>query len=191
MEKLGYPKRDLMVTRVKAAKGSQEEAKEQFKSALEHFSAVLNFHGGTLQDKYEKLQAELDRSESKASDVKKRIAAVEAVSEALFDEWEGELRQYQNQTLRKDSERKLDQTRTKYEKMISAMRKVESKLDPALQPLRDDVLFLKHNLNAQAIASLNSELTSVEGNVTQLVRDLERSIIEADKFIDELGKSES
>src|ERR687885_1968611 len=46
MEKLGYPKRDLLVSRVQQARDSQQAAKEQFQSALERFRAVVNFRGG-------------------------------------------------------------------------------------------------------------------------------------------------
>jgi hypothetical protein len=121
MEKFGVHKRDIMVERVEEARDSQEEAKEQFQSALEQFSSVLNFKGGKLEDKYKTLQAEYDKSEAKADDVNKRINAVEDVSEALFAEWEDELDQYSNASLRRDSERKMVQTRRQYNQLIKAM----------------------------------------------------------------------
>ena len=94
MEKLGYPKRDLLVSRVQQARDSQQAAKEQFQSALEHFRAVAHFRGGELEAKYNALSAELERSEARAQTVHQRIAAVENVAEALFKEWEAELAQY-------------------------------------------------------------------------------------------------
>ena len=146
MEKFGVHKRDIMVNRVEEARDSQEEAKEQFQSALEQFTAVLNFKGGKLEDKYKTLQVEYDKSEAKADDVKKRIDAVEDVSEALFNEWENELDQYTNASLRRDSERKIVQTRRQYDQLITAMRKAEAKIDPVLRACKDQVLYLKHNL---------------------------------------------
>ncbi len=190
MEKLGYAKRDLMVSRVKAAQKSQREAKEEFSSALDRFKSVINFQGGTLQAKYEELSGQLERCESRARDVHNRIAAVQDVSEALFDEWKSELRQYKNQDLRRRSEDKLDRTKQLYEQLIEAMKNAESQIEPVLQPLRDNVLFLKHNLNAQAIASLGGELESVQSNVDQLLGDLERAIAEADRFIAEIDRKD-
>ncbi len=188
MEKLGYAKRDLMVSRVHDAKDSQQKAKTQFKDALEQFRSVIAVKGGSLEQKYAKLSKELEKSENQAAQVKKRIASVEEVSSALFREWKSELKQYQNETLRDESERKLELTKDRYEQMIGAMKRASSKLDPALQPLRDNVLFLKHNLNAKAISSLNDELMTVESNVDSLVADLQRSIDEADAFIGEMKK---
>ena len=183
MEKFGVHKRDIMVDRVEEARDSQEEAKEQFQSALEQFTTVLNFKGGKLEDKYKTLQAEYDKSEIKADDVKKRIVAVEDVSEALFTEWEDELGQYSNASLRRDSERKMVQTRRQYDQLITAMRKAETKIDPVLRAFRDQVLYLKHNLNAQAIASLQSELVGVESDIADLIQEMEKSIGEANSFI--------
>ena len=183
MEKFGVHKRDIMVDRVTDARDSQEEAKEQFASALERFSSVLEFKGGTLEEKYEQLKDELDRSEKKADEVHKRIAAVEDVSEALFEEWEDELSEYSSASLRKDSKKKLDQTKKQYAKLMTAMKKAEEKIEPVLRPLRDQVLYLKHNLNARAIASLQSELVNIETDVATLIREMETSIREADSFI--------
>src|SRR5882762_6037310 len=84
MEKLGYPKRDLLVSRVQQARDSQQAAKEQFQSALERFRAVVHFSGGELEAKYNELSAELERSDARAQTVHQRIAAVEDVAEALF-----------------------------------------------------------------------------------------------------------
>ena len=183
MEKFGVHKRDIMVDRVEAARDSQQEAKEQFQSALEQFSTVLNFKGGRLEDKYKTLQAEYDRSEARANEVRDRIEAVEDVSKALFDEWEDELDQYTSSSLRRDSEKKLALTRRQYEQLIKAMRRAEAKISPVLKALRDQVLYLKHNLNAQAIASLQNELVTVESDVAELIKEIEKSIGEADSFI--------
>ena len=183
MEKFGVHKRDIMVDRVEAARDSQEAAKEQFKSALEQFSSVLNFKGGKLEDKYNTLQAEYDKSKAKADEVKNRIDAVEDVSEALFSEWEDELGQYSSASLRRDSERKLVQTRRQYDKLIQAMRKAEAKIEPVLSAFHDQVLYLKHNLNAQAIASLQNELVGVQSDIAALIREMEKSIGEANSFI--------
>jgi len=186
MEKLGVHKRDIMVDRVKAARDTQNEAKEQFLTAMEQFKSVVNFQSGDLEKEYNKLNATLQKSESKAAEVRNRIKAVEDVSEALFSEWRSEIKQYTSDTLRKSSQQKYDVTKKKYTELMKAMKKAEGKLEPALAPLRDQVLFMKHNLNARAIAGLSNELISVQTNVDRLVRDMESAIAEADAFISSL-----
>lgn len=191
MEQFGYHKRDILTERVQEARDTQEGAKEQFQSALEKFSAVLNFHGGKLEDRYNQLKAELDRSESHAQAVRKRVASIEDVADALFAEWEAELHQYSNERLRRASARQLDQTRRQYASLIGIMRRAEARIAPVMSAFRDQVLFLKHNLNARAIASLQDELGSIEADIASLVRELEASIDEANKFIDAMGSAPS
>jgi len=188
MEKLGYHKRDLMVSRVESARDAQQEAKEQFKSALEKFSSVLKVDGGELEEKYDQLKTAYDTSNARAETVRDRIEAVEDVSEALFDEWQTELDQYTSESLRRSSARKLKQTRQQYTQLIGAMKRAEKKMEPVLLAFHDQVLFLKHNLNARAIASLQTELVSVEAEVNSLIRDMETSIKEADAFINAMAK---
>ena len=183
MEKLGVHKRDIMVNRVKEARDTQNEAKQQFLTAMEQFKSVVNFQGGDLEKEYNKLNATLQKSESKAADVRNRISAVEDVSDALFSEWSSEIKQYKSETLRKSSQQKYDITKKKYTELIKVMKKAEAKLEPALTPLRDQVLFMKHNLNARAVAGLSKELISVQTNVDKLVHDIESAIAQADAFI--------
>ena len=57
-----------------------------------------------------------------------------------------------------------------------------------LTVFHDQVLYLKHNLNAQAIAALQGELVNLEENIDRLVREMEASIREADQFISKLQK---
>ncbi len=189
MEKIGIHKRDIMVDRVEDARNAQEEGKEQFKSALARFTEVLNFRGGDLQDKYDKLNDEYERSEESAEEIRDRIEDVEDVADALFEEWEEELSLYTDQKLRRISSEKLKATRGQYHQLITAMKRAESKIEPVLATFRDRVLFLKHNLNAQAIASLQGELGTIESNVGSLIRDMEASIQEANAFMEEMKKA--
>jgi len=188
LEKIGIPKRDVMVHRVEKARDTQEETKQQFKSALEQFTAVTHFQGGDLEATYQKLNGEYEASVQKAEEVKKRIADIEDVSNALFSEWETELTQYGNAALRQNSQQKLTATRAQYEQLIAAMRRAEARIEPVLSVFRDQVLYLKHNLNAQAIVSLKGQLSTVQSDVSALVSAMEKSINEADAFIKTMEK---
>lgn len=183
MEKLGYEKRDLLVGDVKDARGAQDEAKKQFASALEEFTSVLGSPGGDLEAKYKKLDGVLRRSEVKAEAVHSRVREVERVATALFREWKSELGQYSSATLRQSSETQLRATERRYDDLMIAMKRASSRMEPVLKVLRDQVLFLKHNLNAQAIASIKNEIVRVESDVSALVKEMEAAIAEADRFI--------
>ena len=189
MEKFGFAKRDILVDRVEETRKAQTQAKEQFASALEHFLAVTHANGGELQQKYDELNREYQRSDARAKDVRDRIAAVEDVGDALFREWKQELGQYANASLRRESQRELDTTQRRYDTLIKLMHRSAERMDPVLAAFHDQVLFLKHNLNARALASLDTTHRELEADITRLISDMEASIREAEDFIKSLPAS--
>lgn len=183
MESLGVHKRDIMVERVEKARDAQQEGQEQFESALAQFKSVVTVKPGKLEKTYDKLNSEYEDSLASAKKISERIDSVEKVSDALFDEWQDELKQYSSKTLRRNSEQKLKATKQKYQQMIKLMRASEKRMDPVLQAMEDQVLFLKHNLNTRAIDSLRQEVVSIDNDVDRLVAALKQSITEANNFI--------
>ncbi len=186
MEKVGIHKRDILVDRVKNARDSQADAQKQFKSALEQFGAVVQLKDTDLKKAYEKLNGEYEACEEAAKDVSTRIEKVESVAGALFEEWEEELGLYQNAELRRASKSQLDTTRTRYRKMLAAMHQAEKSMEPVLRTFRDNVLFLKHNLNAQAIGSLQTEFSTLRGRIDGLIKKMNTAIESSDRFIADL-----
>ncbi len=185
-EKLGYEKRDLLRENVEEMREDQQKVGEQFESALEKIRAIYGLDGGDLEDRYDALRSEYDRAEERANDLRGRIDDVEDVAEDLFREWENEADQITDQRLRARSLQQLSQTRQRYARLADAMQQSESSMEPVLTKLRDQVLFLKHNLNAQAIGSVEDEALDIEQDVRLLIDDLRASIRRADEFIEQL-----
>ncbi|MCF7504258.1 DUF2959 domain-containing protein [Vibrio splendidus] len=188
MEQVGYHKRDIMVDRVEDAKESQQDAQEEFTSALEALSSLTNFSGGDLEDMYNQINDKYQDSEKAAQNVSDRIAAIEDVSDALFAEWQSELDLYTSASLRRSSEQKLRETQSSYKTMLSAMKRAEKKMDPVLNTLRDNTLYLKHNLNASAVGSLQGEFMSLEKDIAYAIEQMNAAIAESDKFLAQLNQ---
>ena len=191
MDKVGVHKRDILVDRVEEARDAQQDAKAQFKDALARYRSVVQVDGGELEERYEALDQEYQASEASAQQVRQRIAAVEDVADALFEEWQDELDQYSNANLRSVSAKELGRTRQEYRSLLLRMQAAEARIEPVLSVLRDQVLFLKHNLNARAIGALQGEYRTLQGNVDQLMREMQRSIDESDAFIRRLQSTAS
>jgi hypothetical protein len=188
-EKLGWEKRDILVDRVKDARDDQEAAKKQFQTTLDEFKSVTGFNGGDLEAKYKKLNSAYEASEKRANDVRDRIKSVQSVANDMFKEWQNELKEYQNQDLRRASEEKLNQTKDRYNQLIEVMQAASAKMDPVLAAFHDQVLFLKHNLNAEAISSLQQTAAGINTDVESLIKDMNASIAEANSFINDMNKA--
>ena len=182
-EKFGVYKRDLLKQRVTEARDGQKQAQEQFKDALTRLKEITRFQGGELERAYNSLKSEYDNCVSRAETVRKRIREVETVSGDLFAEWEKEIKQIETPSLRDSSRQKLDLTRQRYEEMHRALRSAEDSMAPVLSKFKDYVLYLKHDLNAQAIASLQGEATNIQADISQLIEAMNLSINRADEFV--------
>lgn len=187
-EKLGVEKRDILVDRVDNAKEAQQDAQQQFASALEELSQLIQFDGGELEKTYNALSDQLAQSRAASDAVTARVDKVEAVATALFEEWNTELGEYSNTELRRASEQKLKQTQRNYDAMMKVMRKAEASMQPVLTALNDNVLFLKHNLNANAIGALKTELTSVQKEIKQVISQMQASVAASDQFIRQMNQ---
>lgn len=183
MEGIGFEKRDILVDRVEDARDAQDAAAEQFADALEQFRSVVSVDGGDLEKVYDRLNGEFESSQARADKVTERIDAIGSVAEDLFEEWQEELEQYSSASLRSDSAAMLRDTKSRYSQLMSAMRRAESAMAPVLTAFQDQVLVLKHNLNARAIGSLRNELGNIERDTASLIAEMQRAIAEANTFI--------
>lgn len=183
MEKVGVHKRDIMVDRVEGARNAQQEAQEQFKSALEQFDSVVKLEETDLKKAYDRLNKEYEDCVSIADTVSSRIDKVKDVSEDLFDEWQDEIGLYENKELARSSKKQLTETKKRYQEMIERMEEAEKSMEPVLTLFRDNVLFLKHNLNAQAIGSLQNEFAGLQSEIDTLISRMSEAIDSSNAFI--------
>ena len=187
-EKVGVYKRDLLKKRVVSARDEEKGAQQQFKDALTHLKEITGFEGGELEKRYRQLQSDYDDSAARVGAVHKRVQEVETVAGDLFVEWDKENRQIETDALRETSRQQLNETRQRYEQMLSALKRSERSMDPVLHKLHDYVLALKHSLNAQAIAALVGESTKIQADVSKLIDEMNASIASADEFIRQMPK---
>lgn len=185
-EKMGKHKRDLLKDEVEEARDDQQKASDQFKDALTRLKEFYGYSGGDLETAHRKLNSDYEKCASRAEDVRKRISKVEQIAEDLFTEWETEIESYSNSKLKANSKERLNDTRVKFGSLRTAMNRAAHSMDPVLVQFRDQVLYLKHNLNAQAIGSLRGEVVDIEKEINQLIADMNKSILEANAFIQSL-----
>lgn len=183
MEKFGVEKRDLLKKAVINARDSQEEAATQFKDALTRLREMYAVDGGNLEKQYDQLKSDHEAAEKGAAAVQKRIADMDQVATDLFAEWEKEISEFTNPTYASNSRRQLNETRTKYQQLAASVKAAEASMQPVLKQLKEQVLYLKHNLNAAAIGSLRGEAASIQADIARLIDQMNSSVRQADEFI--------
>ncbi len=185
-EAIGIPKREQMVARVTDARDSQTEAKQQFQSALDEFLSVTKVDGGDLEVKYKKFKSEYESSVTAADTVNKRIADVQRVATALFAEWQKEIAEYSSANMKALAQTELASTQAQYDRLLSSMKSAAAKMEKPLANFKDQVLYLKHKLNARAIAGLEGTARDLTTDVAKLIEEMNRSIDESNAFIGQM-----
>lgn len=186
MKKFGVEKRHILVDRVEEARDGQEEVKGEFRTTLERFKELTGFDGEDLEKTYERLKDSYEDCAASAQEVRDRVKAVENVAKDLFDEWGEEADSIEKREFREESKRLLRETQGRYRDLAEAMEKAVVRMEPPLAAFHDQVLFLKHTLNAKMVASLKGQVAKVEGDVEALIREMEASIAEANRFIESM-----
>jgi hypothetical protein len=187
-EKMGKEKRHLLRDQVENSRSDQQKASEAFKDALTRLKEIYGLDGGDLEKMYNRLSDDYDNCRERAEIIDDRIEKIQTIASDLFSEWHQEIDQIQNPNFRSQSTRKLKATQSRFASLESTLLIARKRMNPVLSNLKDYVLYLKHNLNAQAIGSLKGEASSIETDVNRLVRDIQRSIKEADAFLKEFEK---
>jgi uncharacterized protein YukE len=185
-EMLGQEKRDLLRSNVESVQREQEKAADQFESALDRLRALTAVDAGELEDVYDELSGDYEGARGRADDIHDRVEKIDSIANDLFEEWEAEIGEISSSSLQGKSRQKLAETRRNYAALEASLRKSEASMEPVLTQLKDNVLYLKHNLNAAAVGGLSAEVTDIEGDIETLIADMRSSIAEAERFLNTL-----
>lgn len=182
-EMVGMEKRDIFKREVKNVQEEQEDTTKAFKDALTRLKDIYDFEGGDLEKQHNKFKSSYERANEESQELKARVAKVDKVAKDLFEEWQAELNEMKDPDLRKRSSSQLKETKSRYSGLEVQLKKSEKKIDPVLVKLKDQVLNLKHNLNARAIAGLKTESGKIQSDIESLIKEVEKSSKEAEALI--------
>ncbi len=191
MSTLGKEKRDILVQRIKDAKKDQDQTKQKLQTTMESFQALTGFKGGSLEKSYKRLNSDYESAASQTDKLHDKIQSIDQVSSDLFKEWQGEINAMDNGKLKSQDSVMLRNAKTRQATYMRAMRRTEDQIAPVLKAFHDQVLFLKHNLNARAIGSLKNTSAGLQSDVAGLVQSIDASSQEADKLISSLAASDN
>jgi chromosome segregation ATPase len=182
-ESLGKEKRDLLKDKVESTRDQQLDTAEQFEDALSALRAAYNPEPSELSALYDSLKAEYESSESETQALQSRIESMHNVAADLFAEWEEEAESIDNKRFRSDSLQKLTATKNRYQQMRGRLLSSAAKMNRVLSQFRDYVIYLKHNLNAQSLNSLEKEAVSIETDIRTLISQIQSTVNDTEDFI--------
>lgn len=182
---MGYEKREVLAKNIEEMKEDQEDTRETFRDALQTLKMDHNIASTKLEDFYDDLKDHYEDADEEAKDLRDRVKRVDEIAEAMFEEWDSEISTMSSNSLKSKSRQKKRQTERKFATLQTKTKKVVSSLDKPLARLRDQTLYVKHNLNAQSLDIFQAENKDIAQDVEKLLASIDRSIKEADQFLKE------
>ena len=101
------------------------------------------------------------RSEQQAQKLRSSVSPMRSASEPVFGRWAADLAAYTNPRMRQHSERRLADTRSRFNAIIAAIEPTQAAYETLNMGLRDIALFLGHDLNAAALSEIEGDVRAL------------------------------
>ena len=185
----GHRQTDRLISRADRALRSIGEAKEQLQTTLEIYNSIFE-GGGDTRRIHRDLTRAIDRSEDRREDVRRRVADMESEAHTFFAQWMKSLDEISSESLRQRSQARLNEARVRYGEILTEGRTASAMFEPLMGALRDQVVFLGHDLNPSAIASLKPDAEKLNAQAESLLSGIERTQRKISGYIASLKPSE-
>ncbi len=160
---------DDLVAAVENVQKELDVSKGTMLAAVQGLQAITapDFQGDAVKA-YEQLVDVVENSEDQAEDLRKSIEKMQAEAVPVFDQWTKDLEAYSNPEMRQRSQARLSAARERYDAVVAAVEPVLVEYEAINQSFRDHVLFLKHDMNPAALATIQDDVRRIAKDATSL-----------------------
>ncbi|MCK6460067.1 MAG: DUF2959 domain-containing protein [Planctomycetes bacterium] len=160
---------DDLVAAVENVHKELDASKGAMLAAVQELQTVTapDFSGDAVKA-YEKLVDTVENSEDQADELRNRIEKMQAEAVPVFDQWTKDLEAYSNPEMRQRSQARLSAARERYDAVVAAVEPVLVEYEAINQSFRDHVLFLKHDMNPAALATIQDDVRRIAKDAASL-----------------------
>jgi ElaB/YqjD/DUF883 family membrane-anchored ribosome-binding protein len=144
-------------------------AKDKAHGALHALTQLVapGFTGDAAKS-YAGLRADIEESEKQTQALHRSLTPMSDAAESVFQRWTADLESFGNTRMRQRSQTRLDETRARYQGLLTSTQSALLSFDAFNADLRDQALFLGSDLNAAAIASILPDLRTLHEQAKEL-----------------------
>lgn len=160
---------DDLSERIEEVHVATEVSKERMNAAVEALRSMTSsdFRGDALVAHAE-LTRSIESSEEQAETLRDHVTEMKDTASELFERWAQDLEGFTNAEMRQSSQKRLEDTRTRYQTIVAAVDPALWSLDAVNRDLRDHALFLGHDFNKSAVASVRPGVEALGKQRTEL-----------------------
>jgi hypothetical protein len=159
------------------------DTKLQLVKTLDIYNALMADDAKDRKKLYNSLQKEMENTEKRRATIGEVAATMSAEADTLFKQWTDSAAAIENADLRKKSEERLAATKASYAEIGTVGQKASDLYGPFMKDLQDQVTFLGHDLNAEAVASLKPEAAKINEAASKLIQSIDDTITTANTNI--------
>ena len=130
------------------------------------------------------LVARVEASEEQAEELKDTIEEMTDSAEPVFEQWKENLESFTNPEMRKLSQKRLHETRKRYEEVLAVVEPALVGYETVNKSLRDYVLFLTADLNPTSLAAVRGDVKVVARSMANLDSEFHDCLVAARSYID-------
>ena len=152
------------------------QAKLQFQKTMDVYNAVLADDAKDRKALYKKLQGEMETTEKRRADVLRADDEMKTDADIVFKSWADSTGAIASPDLKKRSEERLAKTKERCAQIQAAGHRVGEAYLPFMSTLKDQVTYLGHDLNAEAVASLKKDAAKVNAQAQEVTKRVDEAV---------------
>jgi hypothetical protein len=176
---------DDLISHVERMQVESLVGKEKARAALTELQTLTapDFQGDPRQT-YAQFVAAIEQSEAQARTISTNIVPMKETAETMFQQWTEDLESFGNSRMRARSAMRLEETRTRYQAVLSSATAVQVAYDAFNSDLRDHALFLGHDFNTSAVQSITADVAAMKDQVGDLDARFEACVQAARNYVE-------
>jgi hypothetical protein len=160
---------DDLLTRIERVQVDATVAKDKARAALTQLTTLVspNFTGDATKT-FAQVEEAIEASDSQTLDFRRSITPMKESAEDVFSRWTADLESFGNTRMRQRSQVRLDETRARYQTVLTTAQNVLVTLEAFNADINDQALFLSSDLNAAAVEAIHPEVRELHERAKEL-----------------------
>jgi hypothetical protein len=167
------------------------EAKNQVKSTLDTYNALVTGPSKNMKGDYKKLLKASDAMNEKVADARQKVTDMQNAGDTYFGGREAGTKDIQDPQLQARAQQRLADSRKEFAEVMQGLRDANDALEPFRKQLADQVTYLGSDLTPTATASLKPEAEKLNQQGADVFARTDQAIARANKYFQGLRATDS
>jgi hypothetical protein len=180
----GLAQVDDLLSRVEQVQVEAVLSRDRSRGAFDALATIVGpqFDGDAVAA-YANLTETVKESKLQAERLGKSIPPLKATAQEVFENWTTSLESFGNTKLRQHSQVRMEETRARYEDLVTAAVAAHIAYEALNADLSDHALFLEHDFNAAAVSAIAEDMDQLNFQAAELDKRLEATAKAAKHYI--------